>query len=366
MTMRAQRGFNMVDLMVGLAISLFGLLAVAKVLIDFNKQRNTTTQSLEAQSNGTMALYLIERDLTQAGYGLMSIQDCSAIYWYYGGTAKTLTTVPPALTTLPVKITDGGTGSDSLEVQYGASSIGVPSVLATDNQASFGNPIAVASIVGLNADDLILADANGQCAIYQVASVNTVARTLALTAGSSYPYNPGSSPGTGWGLIAPNNVIVTLGSASTTSARKFIDRRYTISAGALQAADFPTYGGVNLVDGIVMMKAQYGMDTNLDGTVDQWVDGGTAIDNTNVKQVIAIRIGILARNELYEKDAVDAPATVTLLPAISGITTMAAPTAGACSADATTREVICGIPDTHYRYKTYYTIIPLRNVIWGR
>ena len=342
--MANQRGFNLIDLLIGVAISLIGLLAVATVLIDFNKQRNTTTQTLEAQNNGTMALYLLERDLTPSGYGLMSIQDCTAINWYYAGGVRT------PLTTLPVKITDGGASSDSVEIQYGVSNTGVPSVLSTQAQTFFGDPISVASIVGFNAGDVIVADAGstgGTCEIFQVSGVNTVARTISLATGAGYPYNATSQPA-GWTLVQPNNVIVNLGN--------FTGKRYSVATGNLQVGAFPSYATTTLVDGIVFMKAQYGLDTDLNGTVDNWVSGATAIDNTTAKQVIAIRVGIVARSPLYEKNAVDAPTVLCVLPDT---------TTGTCPASSTSKAEYT-VPDAHYRYKVYYTIIPLRNAIWGQ
>ena len=114
---RTQGGFNLVDLMIGVVISMFAMLAVAVVFRDFGKTRNTEVQAIESQSNGTMALYLIERDLGQAGYAMMRLQNCPFINWYYNGTGYYNTpygttnlpgTNNVALTTLPVRIVDGG------------------------------------------------------------------------------------------------------------------------------------------------------------------------------------------------------------------------------------------------------------------
>lgn len=68
--MRRQRGFNLIELMIGLAISLMGLAAVSGVMMTFSKKRTAITQSMATQDNGVMALYRLERDISQAGYGL--------------------------------------------------------------------------------------------------------------------------------------------------------------------------------------------------------------------------------------------------------------------------------------------------------
>jgi len=355
----SQRGFNLIDIMIGLAISLFGLLAVSKVLMDFNQQRNTTAQTMEAQNNGVMALYLLERDLGQAGYGLMSIQDCTQINWYNAtnGGAQT------PLSILPVQIADGGTGnSDSMLIQYGGSSQGLPLVQASGNQAVFGANIGVTSPVGTYTSTanpsepkpLIVADVAGVCTLYQVTDP-TIVGSLPIAAAAS-SYNAAASPGAGWPLVQATNTIAILGT--------FTSKTYDISNGNLRVGAFPSaysagpppaYSNpTTLVDGIVLLKAQYGLDANGDGTVDSWAGGGTAINNTTARPV-AVRVGIVARSPLYEKDAVDAPTLLCVLP---GTVT------GTCDSGSAGM-VQYTVPDAHYRYKVYYTIIPLRNVIWG-
>ena len=356
--MRSQRGFNLIDLLIGMAISLMGLLAVGQVLLSFTQQRNTITQTLEAQSNGVMALYLMERDFTQAGYGLMNIQDCSRINWYFNGTGYYndpfgVATTNLAFTTLPLKITDGGAGSDAVEVQYGNPRSGVPVAVAIQTQTGgYGTAINVASVAGFAQSDLIVADVGGSCTMGQIDTPNTVAVSLnrPTAPAASYLYNTNTRPvgaTAGWeAAVANTTLVANLGA--------FVSRRYRIANDILQVADYNSaYTYSNLVDGIVFMKAEYGMDTNSDGTVDVWSAGIPAVNVPGIgPQVIAVRIGLVARSPLYEKTAINAPSVLVVLPAIT-----TAPTAAA---------VTYTVPDTHYRYRTYYTVIPLRNAIWAR
>jgi hypothetical protein len=97
------------------------------------------------------------------------------------------------------------------------------------------------------------------------------------------------------------------------------------------------------------MKAQYGLDTNSDGAIDSWGSPSTVI--TNAVQVLAVRVGLVARNPLYEKTEVTTDDTIVVLPAITSPNSAA---------------VTYTIPDKHYRYKTYYSVIPLKNVFWGK
>ena len=338
MNARRQRGFTLIEMMIGIVIGLFGLLAITEVLVDFNVNRNAVTQTMESQNNGTMALYLMERDLLKAGYGMMNIQDCSNINWYFNSAVQT------PLTTLPVKITDGGAASDSIEVQYANSSAGVPATLISQAQNTYADPLSVASVVGLASGNLVIADAGGVCTLYGVTAVNNVSG--ALSHASTSAYNPASDPGNGWDPVPVSSTLVNLGS-------NFVDRRYGITANALATASFPSYASSTSVDGIVFMKAQYGRDTNGDGTVDTWSAGTWVPDNSTANQIVAVRIGVVARS--LETIAGVAPSSITLLPELKDLTGVSI---GA--------RVDYTLPDRNYRYKAYSTIIPLRNVIWSK
>lgn len=389
-----QRGFSIIEMMVGVAISLAALMAVGQVMLAFSQQRATVTSTLATQSNGTMALYLIERDLAQAGYSLMNVQDCDRIHWTWSGTVfdidpySTLNrpgTNNVALTTLPVRIYDGATGSDAIEIQYGRSTSGAPVALISSAQAAYGDVYTLSTVVGFADQDMIVADeptaigaVTNTCTMGQVAGgggVPAVDSATIKVAHVTNSYNvtarpAGATSGTGWNAAVANSYLYNLGA--------FTGRRYTVAVTggtwgaatgfrtALQLAEFPAYTASDMVDDIIFMKALYGLDTNGDGAVDSWVSGATAIDHNSVRQVLAVRIGIVARSPLLEKSAVDAPATFTVLPSNGTACAMADPASGQCGTCATSMEVKCTAPDTRYRYKVYTTTVPLRNVIWGR
>jgi type IV pilus assembly protein PilW len=108
-------------------------------------------------------------------------------------------------------------------------------------------------------------------------------------------------------------------------------------------------------DGIVQLKALYGKDTNGDAVVDTW-NATLPADAVQWMQVRAVRIALLARSAKFEKTAVTADCIAPNNPPNSpywsgGCFTMADP------ADGT---------DWHfYRYRTYETVVPLRNMIWS-
>jgi len=398
MNSRAQRGFSLIEMMVGLAISLAALMAVGQIMLAFSQQRATVTQTMATQSNGTMALYLLERDLAQAGYAMIYLQDCDRIHWSWNGTTFNVdpysTATRPgsgnvALTTLPVRIYDGATGSDTIDVQYGRPASGAPVAVITTGQAgTYGAAYNLSTLVGLADQDMVVADeptpigtVTNTCTLAQLSRdgsqpvgtspIDTA--TVSVAHGSASAFNVTTRPTgtTGWNIAVANSHLYNLGS--------FTSRRYTVAVTggswaaatgfrtALQIAEFPAFTASDLVDDIIFLKAQYGIDTNADGAVDQWVNGTSAIDNTTVTTVLAVRIGIVARSPLLEKATVEAPATVSVIPAAAGVAcTMTDPASGECGTCAANMEVKCTVPDRRYRYKAYSTTIPLRNVIWGR
>jgi len=108
---------------------------------------------------------------------------------------------------------------------------------------------------------------------------------------------------------------------------------------------------------VVDIQAQYGVsDAASNNKVTTWVDatggwsaGGLVNDRNRIK---AVRVAIVARNGLLEKDNVTSNAPV------AWVGTVGSP---APIIDLT------GIPDwQRYRYRVYETIVPVRNMIWSK
>lgn len=339
--MRRQRGFNLIELLIGLTISLMGLAAVSQVMMTFSKKRAAITQTMATQDNGVMALYRLERDLAQAGYGFMTLQGCSSIG---NGTN-------PTLSPLPVSIGDGGTGADSITVQYANSASGIP---GTELSISGGYTMTtsqynVRSNVGFAVGDRVVATnacalstVNGPCAgLCPTGTLLTSGVIISYT----YPSALAASANAGY--------LANLGPDGS-----LISRRYQVdtATSALTVGEYPAFTANNLVDDIVLLKAEYGLAASSTGVVvTSWVNGTTAISNTNSNRVIAVRVGVVARSSLRENEVIDQPASITVLPAVtdSGGTQIGA-------------AVTYAPPDTRYRYRAYSTVIPLRNVIWTR
>ena len=107
---------------------------------------------------------------------------------------------------------------------------------------------------------------------------------------------------------------------------------------------------------IVDFQAQYGKDdgsnggTADDGLIDGW-DNVTPTTNVGWRRVLAIRVAVLARSINPEKQVVTFNAPIWA----GGTFSM--------SWDAST-SVWGDVNWGHYRYKTYETTIPIRNLVW--
>lgn len=379
------KGYSLIELLVGVTIGMIGMLAVAQIFVTFNKQRTTATQTLEAQSNGVMALYLLERDLAQAGYGLMSLQSCNDgddavdsdgdgvvdndqdIHWYYSPAGCTSACgLQTPLSSKPLRIAVGvGVASDAIFVQYAKAESGAPGTTLLEAQAAAADPYKLASTAGFAIEDLAVVRASSSCTLFQVTNVVAASRMLAhttnytvtansVTENKTSAYNPAATPSTpGWETAGADDLVINFGG--------LISRTYSVSAtGALQMQGYIDATPTTLAEGIVYLKAQYGINNSggsADKSVDLWTTDLSTITSSGVvdySKVLAIRVGIVARSPIYEKDAVDAPTTLTVLPEIKN--------GGGLTIGA---EINYAVSDDHYRYKVYSTVIPLRNVIWG-
>lgn len=350
--MRRQFGFNLIELMIGLTISLMGLAAVASMMMNFAKTRGTMAQAQTAQDNGVMALYRLEKDLGQAGYGLWNLQDCPSII-NGNGTA-------PAFSPIPVIINDGGVGvSDDIYVQSvepRPGSSGIPgtelSPPTVGGNTVTANVFNVRSGLGFAVDDRVVSNAHitaspPNCTLVTVTAVSaSVPSGGKMTATISYadPALP---------ISQTAGFLANFGNKGNGAAGNFVSRWYAVNSTSLTLAEYPLYTTSNLVDGIVFMKAQYGMSASVSSpTVARWVSGATAITSANVQLVKAIRIGVVARSTKREDSAIDQPTQLRLFDEKD-------------DAAGLTDELLYTVPDMNARYRAYSTIVPLKNALWN-
>jgi len=364
------RGFSLVELMVAAAIGIIASLAIFQVFAVFAGQKRTTASGGEAQTSGTLALFTLERDIRQAGYGINNLEFLGC---QIQGRDSLLAT-DFTLELIPVKITQGAAGaSDTITVMYGNSELLPNPSSITQNMPSASSVFKVSNRYGLAEGNIVIAaEAGKDCTLAQVSSLPGGGNSDNVVHGSGQY----TDPKTGAQLDIRYNPSATPpgGIAYTTNAKLFDlgaipeNNVYTVAGAQLQRQQLlsgPSTAAVTLYDGIVQLQAQYGKDNGVDnGTVthaaytagDGIVDGFDSVIPANAAQwaqVLAVRLALVARSELQERPdpATGLCATTTVAPTWAG--------------SATAPLVLTADPNWKcYRYKTFETTVPLRNMIW--
>lgn len=343
-----QYGFSLVEIMVGMLIALLSTLAVMQVFVAWEGQKRTTSSGSDAQSNGAIALYNIERDLRMAGYG-MGVSDAlnCTVNQNYNGTSSSLSLVP-------VTITQGaGSLPDGITILYSSKdSFSLPARITVDHPAQATN-FFINSTVGLAEGDILVAwEAGKECTLIQITGIPS--GNIQIHHQSTSPWNPPGGqnifPASGYKIGAKlfnfGNLPTRVYSVSTTTPNGGLQLNTTIhtATGLSTSTDI-------LSSDIINLQAEYGLDDGAggaanDGIVDTW----TTVAPANLKQILAVRLAIAARGTVREKIAV-----TTNNGTWSGGTI-----------DLTKNADGTNNPDWQfYRYKIFETIIPLRNMIWN-
>jgi type IV pilus assembly protein PilW len=124
-----------------------------------------------------------------------------------------------------------------------------------------------------------------------------------------------------------------------------------------------------LNSGIVLLKALYGRDTDGNGTIDVY-DSTTPTDNASWRNVLAVRLVMVARSGQRERDEVTTTQPTWSAGGSAAVTYNAYPgSTTTCAAGASTCDLPLPISQLndwkHYRYKVYDTAVQVRNLMWN-
>lgn len=407
--MARQAGFTMVELMVGMLIGLISVVVMFQVFAVSEGQRRTTAGAGEAQQNGVTSLFLLERDARLAGYGLnyFPLLGCT-VNGYYTPTSQAF-----SFTLAPIVIQNGagGTAPDTVTILYsGTDTFAYPGTIAppsTDKTPGYVT-LKDARFPFSNGDLFIIGEVPQgaapmkKCSMFQVS--DTPSGDLAAIvkfdgqfyqddALATHPalYNPVTSAGST--QPPPNNVYYSPWQRTTSSGARLLGlgaqpvlRQYSIVNNQLVAKDLlqPNQAAIPIADSIVQFQAQYGFSggcpmtppappapqtctinpstattvttINTAGAADQW---GDALDKApgvaapaDWRRVIAMRFVLVARS--IQKEPPNPGTGVCTATTVMPVWSVNNQTLD-LSAD----------PDWKcYRYKTFETVTPVRNLIW--
>lgn len=363
-----QRGISLVETMVGLTLGLLVTVVILQVWSSFEGQKSRTVSGSSAQQSGVLAMTQIEQDVRNAGSGYTDSAafNCSTIYSYYeaGGVAVSPAPAYAGGTLAPVKITDGGAGSDTVAAMRATEFLGAIPATITASMPSSSSELNVSRTYGFVDGDVVLAVQGGTCSVMQVTQVQDAALKLQHNPGGSTPttYNPpvNFQNANGWPAFTTGATLMKVGQMALHS--------FTINASnQLVMTDFSVPSASTssiLAADVVKLKAQYGIADAGSQNVNAWVSatgGWAALDTTESKRIKAIRVVIVARSSKMEGSDVSAVCTN-----VSGVVNN-----GPCAwvdtaADPAPQIDLSADPNwKRYRYRVYQTIIPLRNIIWA-
>jgi type IV pilus assembly protein PilW len=347
-TLSRQTGLSLVEVMVAVLIGMIGILVITQAYITGDRFNRSTLGEGGAQTNGLIALYSVERDVRLAGYGIANTNalGCGLAHWHYSGSyaavdGGSLTDIRVA----PLVITAAAGEPDRITVLYGGESERIMPTLVTAFDGP-NNHVTLDGVAGFAVNDFLLLLGAGGCSLAKVTAVEPAQQRLIVGAGG---FNPA-----GWGgfpAYAGGDLVFNMGTNPVLREYSVANGKLRLTEGLLQSGALVTQ---ELVDGIMDMRAEYGKDTNNDNVVETW-NNTLPASAAEWEQVLAMRIGIVARIGNYEKPTGGTDCDAT--------TTANAPTWTGGGFDKLDFATVAS-QDRCYRYRVFETTVPLRNLIW--
>jgi len=389
---RRSRGVTLVELMVSVAIGLFIVLAVAAVMVTQESIRRNAASGSDATANAAIGMLILERSIRNAGYGLSSgvpnglMSTCTPQGISVQNSARSNQTFTFAANEFapvvinPTGIQPGDANSQVIRVTYGGNHVyGAASL----NAIAVSPAVRVASRAGLNSGDLVVLGQPSLACIVRVISAlpnnqrcgtpadlaqSDVVQFAAADYKSDYDscaekphkYN---GDGTLGGLAFVPTTAVTSGMRiyNLGDVNRFQSLVYAVRNQQLVMCNFMNSAcedasKVNdqnvwqpLVDDVVSLRVQYGIDTNADDVVDTWTSTTPTTMANGWDGTRAIRLAVTTRSTAYNKDevVVDTGAGKNSPAWVAGDITLT------------------HIPEwKNYRYTVSETTVVLKNAIW--
>jgi type IV pilus assembly protein PilW len=409
-------GFTLIEVMIAMLIGLIGIVVIMQVFAVSESYKRTASSGTDAMVNGGIALYMMERELRLAGYGLNNpiAAGCMTVrVWNQAtGTGKDMPIHPveivdAAANGLPLP--DANT--DMLMISYGSAETFVEGVQVDQVTDASSDLRVFGNILAFRSGDLMIAVMPGagvggapQCGMHEITRVpqpvNNCAQGAPASGTDRLEHNTGaylsayktctSTPpkrNKAGGLTTAGGVVFARLSM-TNGARLYAlggtpqVKLYAIRGGNLTMCEWlstdctqPANFAV-VADNIVSLRAVYGQDFDGnptpttpagDGQVDQWSRAAFTTAN-QITRTLAVGVSLTARSGLREKpttgtvcDATtqsDRPDKGQPLDWYEGYTPVVGSLAGA---DIN----LTAVPDWRcYRYKLFQTTVPIRNMIW--
>lgn len=338
---RKQQGFSLISAMAGLVVGLMvGATAIGTVTF-MEAQKRTSMGSDSALANGGLGLFRLENETRLAGLGLMSRQAfaCNSMNLAYMD--QVLLDDAPLW---PASIVDGGaTGSDTLSIAYMNSLTGAAPSLLLLPMASATAAIKLSTSPDAAAGKLLLVQSSqpsSPCTLYGISA------QTAAGFGNDIQHDGGD-----YNTTKYSNPITYLENSRASVSGSFTWSSFRVNNQTLEQVNNITRTAVAIADGVIALKAQYGITAGTTSTaIDSWTSATGAYAApaaADMLRVRALRVGLAVRS--VERDN-SCPTTNSVLSLWTN-----GPTVD-----------ISGMTDWRcYKYRTFNMIIPLVNVAMG-
>ncbi|MEP6876446.1 MAG: PilW family protein [Burkholderiales bacterium] len=396
---RAASGFSLIELLVSMVIALVVTLAITSVLVRSEGSKRSTTSVNDVGQTGAYVAYVMDRTIRSAGSGYsQNWLDAFGCVLDSSKAGATILPLPAALDTpfalVPLKVrlapivigkgmadTGGQVRGDVITVMAGMSGASAQPQAVSPPYAP--STIRMTNALGYQPNDLVLVADQGLstnpakgCMLQQVAAAagSVTADQLAL-AGAEYSRDSGTVVGLSELVGSTSPIAIQMGTVPAVASNPSNppqmllygvgDNNVLFNFDLLRVAGNTT-APTPMADGVVEMRALYGVDTtapNPDGSVDTWIDpanagagytqalltDGSAAAQARLRRIAAVRIGLILRTSLQERDPIPAGTTLTLfgdLPALKQT------------------RVLAG-DELFFRYRTVEFTVPLRNPLYA-
>jgi type IV pilus assembly protein PilW len=333
-----QKGFSLVELMVAVLIGMVLIAAVSTIMVRQDSLRRSVTGTNDVALATGYVSYMLDREMRSAGSGFAQTRletfGCSLHVARNGAQILPRTAAwPTPLENLPLDMPlapvivhagAGKGGSDILVVMAGASGTGeIASTIRTNSVTT--NSLRLINTLGLKESDLVLVGQAGMpCMVQQVSKGFAGGAQQTLDFGQEYAASTIAGQAltdyskSGAGRLAVLGDTVGARPRFQAFGRHDNDQLVVLDLLRIDGNDVPQV----LSDGILDLRVIYGVDTNDDGVVNDWVAptgafsaaslmAGTAAAREAMSNILAVRIGLIVRGDLIEREAVSA-ASVTL------------------------------------------------------
>jgi type IV pilus assembly protein PilW len=401
-----QSGFTLVEVLIAMLIGVIGIVVMMQTFAVSEGFKRTASSGTDAQINGAVALYMLEREIRVAGYGMNGYLPaigaapnntyCSTVrVWNNAtGTGKDMRILPFEIN--PAGIPAGDANTDVIVIGFGTSDSVVAGVQADQVGGTVLGDFNVSSGKdGFRAGDLVVSVQPGtlvtdpaSCVLHEMTAVSAAAGACGATiypelkhGTTSYKsvyaacgfvtpkYNSSAGIKDAGGATVPVVKLATGGQLFNLGNPSL--KAYAIRGGNLTWCDLLASDCTNVanyivaVNDIVSLRAVYGRDTTAvqDFQVDVW-DRTPLPTLADAARVMAVTLEVTARSALKEKPSVgttcNATADATKPDKVQDWLGATVPGAGinVNPSNLPAGDWAC------YRHKLYQTRVPIRNMTW--